>query len=54
MAKIVKKVSRIKTKKKKWFPIFAPKFMGQKEIGETYLDQPEPAVGRTLKVNLKE
>jgi len=49
-----KKVSRIKTKKKKWFPIFAPKFMGQKEIGETYLDHPEPAVGRTLKVNLKE
>ena len=55
MAKVVKKkVSRIKTKKKKWFPIFAPKFMGQKEIGEIYLDHPEPAVGRTLKVNLKE
>ena len=49
-----KKVSKIKTKKKKWFPIFAPKFMGHKEIGETYLDNPEPAVGRILKVNLKE
>ncbi len=54
MAKVKKKVSKIKTKKKKWFPIFAPKFMGHKEIGETYLDNPEPAVGRTLKVNLKE
>tara|TARA_Y100000310_G_C20640028_1_gene793376 strand:- start:294 stop:950 length:657 start_codon:yes stop_codon:yes gene_type:complete len=54
MAKEKKKVSKIKTKKKKWFPIFAPKFMGHKEIGETYLDNPEPAIGRTLKVNLKE
>tara|TARA_Y100000310_G_scaffold307825_1_gene350282 strand:+ start:2677 stop:3318 length:642 start_codon:yes stop_codon:yes gene_type:complete len=54
MAKVKKKVSKIKTKKKKWFPIFAPKFMGHKEIGETYLDNPEPAVGRILKVNLKE
>jgi ribosomal protein S3AE len=53
MAK-AKKVSKIKVKKKRWFPIFAPKFLGQKEIGESYLNQAEEAIGRVMKVNLRD
>ena len=49
-----KKVSRIKAKKKKWFPIFAPSFLGQREVGETFLQEPETALKRKLRVNLKE
>ena len=48
------KVSRIKVKKKIWYKILAPKLFGQKEIGESYLASPESAVGRTLKINLKD
>jgi small subunit ribosomal protein S3Ae len=55
MAKLdKKKVSRIKTKKKLWFKIIAPKLFGNKEIGESYLPAAQNAVGRTLKVNLRE
>jgi len=54
MAKGRKKVSKIKVKKKRWFPIFAPKFLGQKEIGETYLTDVKTALGRVLKVNLRD
>lgn len=53
MAK-AKKISKVKIKKKRWFPVFAPKFLGQKELGESYLANSESAVGRNLKVNLKE
>lgn len=49
-----KKVSKIKTKKKIWYKILAPKSFGQREIGESYLNTLESAIGRTLKVNLKE
>ena len=55
MAKNTKnKVSRIKVKKKLWCKINAPKLFGQKELGEAYLSSPEKAVGRVMKVNLKE
>lgn len=55
MAKIVKKkVGRVKTKKKRWFPVFAPKFLGQKEIGESYLVEADKAVGRQMKINLRD
>ena len=55
MAKVdKKKVSRIKTKKKVWYKVLAPKIFGEKSIGESYLSNPESAVGRTLKVNLRE
>lgn len=54
MAKKVKKVSKVKIKKKNWYKILAPKSFGQKEIGETYLQSIENAIGRSLKVNLKE
>ena len=49
-----KKVSRIKEKKKLWYRILAPALFAQKELGESYLDTPLSAMGRTLKVNLKD
>lgn len=49
-----KKVSRIKDKKKSWFTIIAPKVFGLKEMGESYLSTPAEAVGRVMKINLKE
>lgn len=54
MAKDKKKVSKIKTKKKVWYKIIAPKIFGKKEIGESYLTSPDAAVGRVLKINLRE
>lgn len=48
------KVSRIKGKRKSWFKIIAPKLFGEREVGESYLGAPQEAVGRTLKINLKE
>jgi len=48
-----KKVSRIKTKKKIWFKVIAPKLFGNKEIGESYLTNVEKALGRVMQVNLK-
>ncbi len=50
----VKKESRIKTIKKSWYKILAPKLFGQREIGESYLSNPESAMGRALRYNLKE
>ena len=49
-----KKVSRIKAQKKVWYRITAPKLFGQKEIGEAYLATPTAAVGRLMKINLKD
>lgn len=49
-----KQASRVKTKKKLWYKIISPKLFGEREIGETYLTSPEAALGRTLKINLKE
>jgi ribosomal protein S3AE len=53
MAKHIK-VSKTKVKKKRWFPIQAPGFLGQKEIGESYLTEANTAAGRIMKVNLRE
>lgn len=41
-----------KKRKKKWIPIFATKEFNNQNIGETYLDEPEQAIGRRIKVNL--
>ncbi|MDP3639743.1 MAG: hypothetical protein Q8R53_00885 [Nanoarchaeota archaeon] len=49
-----KKVSRIKTKKKSWYTLFAPPLFGGKEIGETYRGSPEEALGTVLEINLRE
>lgn len=54
MAKKVKKISKIKTKKKLWYKVLAPKVFGNKEIGESYLVAADTAVGRKLTCNLKE
>ncbi|PIN73402.1 hypothetical protein COV20_04200 [Candidatus Woesearchaeota archaeon CG10_big_fil_rev_8_21_14_0_10_45_16] len=55
MAKTEKKqVSRIKSKKKLWYTITAPKIFGQREVGEAYLTSPESALGRSMKANLKD
>ncbi len=48
------KVSRVKIKKKLWFKILGPKMFGNKELGETFLPEPSVAIGRTLRVNLKD
>ncbi len=48
------KVSRVKIKKKLWFKILGPKMFGNKELGETYLPEPSVAIGRSLRVNLKD
>jgi len=53
MAK-TKKVSKIKVKKKRWFPVLSPRFLGQKEIGESYLSEANAAMGRVLKISLRE
>ena len=49
-----KKVSRIKTKKKVWYKLIAPKLFGNKEIGESYLASAENAIGRKLKISLRD
>ncbi len=53
MAKKVRKASKIKVKKKTWHKVFAPKAFGSKEIGESYLQSVDKAVGRKLRVNLR-
>jgi ribosomal protein S3AE len=53
MAKVKRKVSKIKIKKKLWFKIVAPKLFGSKEIGESYLPSADAAVGRIMGVNLR-
>lgn len=42
----------LKKKKKKWIPIFASKEFNNQEIGETYVDESEQAIGRVVEVNL--
>lgn len=49
-----KKVSRIRSHKKVWYTIISPKIFGQRELGESYLTTPQTAIGRTVKVNLKD
>ncbi len=39
-------------KKKKWFPILSPALLGEKQIGETYLEEIEFAIGRKVAANL--
>ncbi len=54
MAKSEKKISRVKIKKKSWYPVITPKIFGSREVGEMYLTSPESARGRILQINLKE
>ncbi|HLC90691.1 MAG TPA: hypothetical protein VJI15_02895 [Candidatus Nanoarchaeia archaeon] len=50
----VKKVSRIKVKKKLWYKIISPRIFGLKEMGESYLANPQEGVGRKMKIGLKD
>ena len=49
-----KKASKIKTKRKTWHAIIAPVIFGKKQIGELYLSSLDKALGRSLKVNLRD
>ena len=49
-----KGLARVNTARKLWYRIVGPKLFGQMELGETYLASPEGAIGRNLKVNLKD
>lgn len=49
-----KGLARVNTARKIWYRIVGPKLFGQMEIGETYLASPEGAIGRNLRVNLKD
>ena len=44
--------AELKKKKKKWKPIFSGKEFNEKEIGETFVEDSEKAVGKTIAVNL--
>jgi len=47
---MVEQVAKIK--KKRWFPILAPKILGEREIGESYVTDPNNLVGRVIPCNL--
>jgi len=49
-----KGLGRVNTAKKVWYRIVGPKLFGQMDLGETYLASPEGAVGKNLKINLKD
>lgn len=49
-----KGLARVNTAKKVWYRVVGPKLFGQMEIGETYLAAPEGAIGKNLRVNLKD
>ena len=44
----------LKVKKKKWYPILAPKIFRQMQIGEMPLDDARKAIGRAVTANLME
>ena len=41
-----------KTKKRVWIPIHAPEMFGKRELGETLVEDPAHAMGRTISANL--
>ncbi|MBI2573184.1 hypothetical protein HYV86_04965 [Candidatus Woesearchaeota archaeon] len=51
---VKKESSAKKIKRKVWYRIISPKIFGQREVGETYIENPEQAVGRSVMINLKE
>lgn len=48
------KESKLKLKRKIWYKIISPKVFGSKEVGESYLSDPETSIGRVVKANLKD
>ncbi len=51
--KKAKKHTKIKIKKKTWFKVLSPAVFGKREVGESYLASAEDAIGRVMKVNLR-
>ena len=49
-----KSLARVNTARKIWYRVLGPKLFGQMELGETYLASPEEAMGRSLKIHLKD
>jgi small subunit ribosomal protein S3Ae len=49
---MAKAQTKIKGKKKRWFPIIAPKIFRQQVLGELLLYEPHTAAGRCIKANL--
>ncbi len=49
---MAKATGGLKVKKKIWVPVLAPKIFNEAQIGEMYLESPELAVGRQIKVSL--
>lgn len=47
-----KTAQELKKKKKKWIPILASKEFNNQEIGETYVEESENCIGRTVELNL--
>lgn len=54
MAEKSKDSSKLKLKKKIWYKIISPAVFGNKEVGESYLSEPETSLGRVVKANLKD
>jgi small subunit ribosomal protein S3Ae len=49
---MAKPKTTLKKKKKEWYAIAAPKDLGGRIVGETFTEDPESLVGRSLRVNL--
>lgn len=47
-----KKKAAVKVKKKKWYPIYAPKQFSEAQLGETYVAETEHIQGKYLTANL--
>ncbi|MBT4022564.1 hypothetical protein HOF18_04225 [archaeon] len=47
-----KRVTKQVVKKKKWVKITSPKFLGEKELGESYVEDPNNSIGKTITSNL--
>ena len=52
MAPKKRKIAATKVKKKKWFPIYAPKSFGEVMLGESYVSEAEELNGKYMTANL--
>ncbi len=54
MAEEVKKRSKDKWKKKKWFEVFSPDLLDKKKIADTIAEKPEQLIGRNILVSVRD
>lgn len=52
MAKTSKRATKLLVKKKTWVRIISPKFLGEKELGESYIEEISNSVGKKVEINL--